>query len=87
LLDVAALASGDWNEAQRTRIVDGYRQALELAGLDPGPAGRMRGDIAGCQLHLAMQWLGWAVDWNPPPEHARDWLREALRLAEELEIA
>jgi len=31
-----------------------------------------------------MQWLGWSPDWSPPPEHRRNWLREALRLAEKL---
>jgi Phosphotransferase enzyme family len=37
-----------------------------------------------CRLHLAMQWLGWAENWSPPPEHSHDWLNEALTLAEQL---
>ena len=35
-------------------------------------------DLARCRLHLALQWLGWSPDWRPPPEHAHDWLGEAL---------
>jgi hypothetical protein len=31
-----------------------------------------------------MQWLGWAAEWSPPPEHAHDWLAEALTLGERL---
>jgi hypothetical protein len=36
------------------------------------------------QLHLSLQWLGWSPDWTPPPEHARDWLADALATAERL---
>ena len=39
-----------------------------------------------CRLHLAVQWLGWSPSWTPPPEHAQDWLNEALDLAEKLEL-
>jgi len=34
-----------------------------------------------CRLHLAVQWLGWAEHWAPPPDQARDWLGEALAAA------
>jgi len=40
--------------------------------------------LAGGGPHLALQWLGWSADWTPPPEHARDWLVEALAAAERL---
>jgi hypothetical protein len=40
-----------------------------------------------CRLHLAVQWLGWSPGWSPPPEHAQDWLGEALGLAEKLGLA
>ncbi|KAB2661273.1 MAG: aminoglycoside phosphotransferase family protein [Verrucomicrobia bacterium] len=86
LLDVAALVSGEWTAAQRARMANAYRRALESAGRTPGPVDAMSADIDCCRLHLAMQWLGWAADWNPPGGHARDWLREALRLAERLGI-
>ena len=34
-----------------------------------------------CELCLAVQWLGWEPNWQAPPEHARDWLDVATRLA------
>ena len=37
-----------------------------------------------CRLQTALQWLGWAPDWSPPPEHTHDWLGEALNLAEQI---
>jgi hypothetical protein len=40
--------------------------------------------MAACRLQLALQWLGWSRDWSPPPEHAQDWLSEAVCVAERL---
>ena len=28
--------------------------------------------------------LGWSPEWSPPPEHAQNWLGEALRQSEKL---
>lgn len=72
VLDVAALLSG-WSDEQRTAIVAGY-------GAVPAEA------LAAARLHIAMQWLGWSPGWTPPPEHARDWLAEALAAAQDLGI-
>ena len=30
--------------------------------------------------------LGWSDAWQPPTEHQHDWLDEALRVAERLEL-
>jgi hypothetical protein len=35
-----------------------------------------------CRLHHAVQWLAWSDQWTPPADQSRDWLSEALRLAE-----
>ena len=43
-------------------------------------------DLEFCRLHQAVQWLGWSPSWTPPPEHAQNWLKEALRCAERLEL-
>lgn len=43
-------------------------------------------DLDRCRLHLALRSLGWSPAWSPPPEHARDWLAEALELAERLDL-
>jgi hypothetical protein len=33
-----------------------------------------------------VQWLGWSPQWAPSPEHAQNWLKEALHSAEILGI-
>jgi Ser/Thr protein kinase RdoA (MazF antagonist) len=83
LIDLAALVGG-WDPPERGRLVAAY-----LSGLPEGDAARpasetLNADLARCQLHLALQWLGWSPDWRPPPEHAHDWIGEASRLAQEL---
>jgi aminoglycoside phosphotransferase len=74
VLDLAALASGSgWGNDERATIVASYGD-LPAHVLDAA------------SLHLAMQWLGWAPDWTPPPEHAHDWLSQAMLAAERLGI-
>jgi aminoglycoside phosphotransferase (APT) family kinase protein len=77
-VDLAALVSGSWPEADRERIVAAYRSAL-------APAGLSRRDLDLARLHLAVQWLGWAPPaWVPPEGQRHDWLAEALELAGKL---
>jgi hypothetical protein len=76
LLDLAALTAGEnWNEDDRTKLVDAYADHVDVAFL---------GDLDACRVHLAMQWLGWSARWAPPPELAHDWLTEALAAADRL---
>lgn len=79
ILDLAALTSGAWNAARREAVVAAYHEAL------PRRIRRRQEDLRTalrrCRLLLAMQWLGWAARWNPPPEHAHDWLATAIDLA------
>jgi phosphotransferase family enzyme len=82
LIDLAALVGG-WDEQQRARLVAAYLGAAARGTSRVDPAA-LEGDLARCRLHLALQWLGWSADWRPPPEHAHDWLGEALVLAGEL---
>lgn len=80
LIDLAALGAGRWSQDERTAFARAYvvsaalNEDLEttLAALDF------------CRLHLSVQWLGWSADWEPPPEHAHDWLGEATGLVEKL---
>jgi aminoglycoside phosphotransferase (APT) family kinase protein len=82
LIDLAALTAGRWTADEKTALALAYHTALPphetlspdefLAALDY------------CRLHLAVQWLGWSLEWSPPPEHTQDWLGEALSLAEKL---
>jgi hypothetical protein len=81
LMDLAALVAGRWTEAQRETLVRAYRSGMPDGAEPPGP---WRTLLDHCRLQVAVQWLGWAQDWSPPPEHAQDWLGEALSLAEKL---
>jgi hypothetical protein len=84
LVDVAALISGEWTADQKKKMVAAYRDALAPSKGWPPSLPEMMEGVEWCQLHLAVQWLGWAPDWAPPESHAQNWLREALRLAEKL---
>ena len=82
LLDLAALTAG-WEGGEEAKLVDAYCDELGSLGA-PGAVGEVSTLLDCCRLHYALQWLGWSVDWSPPPEHARDWVAEALGLGERL---
>lgn len=82
LVDLAALVSGRWSDEDRQAIASAYRSALPAPSRLP--LDLFRDGLDACRLHLAMQWLGWSHDWSPPPEHATDWLRDALELSRAL---
>lgn len=82
ILDLAALTAG-WEGEEQAQLVDAYLEQLRSLG-GCGPAGEIGTLLDCCRLHYALQWLGWAVDWSPPAEHARDWVSEALTLGERL---
>lgn len=84
LMDLAALTSGDWTEDKRKRMVAAYRDALvPTKGWPPAMTDLMEA-VERCQLHLAVQLLGWASDWSPPEQHTHNWLRRAFHLAGKL---
>jgi hypothetical protein len=72
LLDLAALTTG-WPEVDQEAIAAAYGEVSSEA-------------LDCCRLQLAVRWLGWSDDWTPPPEHAKDWRREALAVAERLAV-
>ena len=84
LVDLAALTSGRWSDADRVAIANAYRDAGGVDGLDDD---KFVLGVAACRLHCAMQWLGWASDWEPPEEHRQDWLDEAVSSAKLLGLA
>jgi hypothetical protein len=79
LLDLAALVSG-WGEREVVEFARAYRDALE----EPCPEQELFHALDYCRLHVAVRWLGSAPGWSPPTEHAKDWLANALQLAEKL---
>lgn len=83
LIDLAALTAGAWTDAEKTTLASAYHLAMEPDGRRSPPDGFWIA-LDCCRLHLAVRWLGWSPAWSPPPEHAQNWLGEALRLAEKL---
>lgn len=77
-IDLAALISGQWSESERNALVKAY--------LGTKLTDKARIDIACCQLHLAILWLGWSPEWHPPKEHQQDWLGQAVELVEEFDL-
>ena len=86
LVDLAALTSGRWTDRQRAALAMAYYAAAQEAGGSLEPEGRFLETLDYCRLHLAVQLLGWSQAWSAPPQHAHDWLGEALRLSERLSI-
>ena len=81
LVDLAALVEG-WDDGELQGLVAAYRSGLEAGGVTPGPEPAFTADLDRCRLHLALQWIGWSRDWDPPSEHAHDWLGKARELAD-----
>ena len=88
LLDLAALSVGKWSDAERGRLAAAYRAAAAPRAETAAHLGDHEFDRAldFARLHLAVQWLGWEPNWEPPVEHRHDWLGEALALAERLGV-
>ena len=84
LVDLAALTSGKWEEADRAAVALTYRAGLTRRDSWPPEPEAFLAAVDHCRLHLCLQWLGWSAGWSPPAEHAQDWLAEALVLAERL---
>ena len=80
LIDLAALSSGAWSESSRTEMAAAYHDSLVSEGTPGFALDDLLLALDDCRLYLAIQWLGWAPDWSPPPESAHDWLGEAIAL-------
>lgn len=87
LVDLAALTAGGWTMWEKEELALAYFATLAPYGMLPTTPDAFLVALDYCRLHLAVQWLGWSQDWTPPPEHAQDWLGEALDLAEKLGVA
>jgi hypothetical protein len=84
LMDLAALTAGRWTPQERQALVETYHQAFEGAGGPRFSRGELDVALDCCRLQLAVQWLGWSADWQPPEDHVQNWLGEALGAAERL---
>jgi hypothetical protein len=83
-MDLAALTSGNWTDGQKTALALAYHKTLSPGGRSRAPLDDLLVALEYCRLHLAVQLLGWSPEWSPPPEYARNWLGEALGLADKL---
>jgi len=83
LLDLAALMAG-WAPAQQREIARSYLSALRPRHGWPPKEDTFLTLLDYFQLARNVQWLGWSPQWTPPPEHARDWLGEAMHLIKRL---
>ena len=83
-VDLAGLTSGNWTAKQKNTMARAYYDALPDSS--PAKCGwrKFQIDLEYSRLHQAVQWLGWSPGWTPPPEHAQNWLKEALRCAKRL---
>jgi hypothetical protein len=90
LMDLACLTTG-WARRWERALVRAYRAESSDARSDPKAAAAriphdFWGDFYCCRLHLAVRMLGWSDAWTPPPQHARDWLAEAERLSQRIQL-
>jgi thiamine kinase-like enzyme len=85
LLDLAALAAGNWPQQQKQQLAMAYYDALPATANVWRHQDDMLSSLRCCRLFQAIRWLGWSPDWQPPPEHRFDWLAEALQLAETID--
>src|SRR5262249_45929637 len=84
LMDLAALTTG-WNPRAQSALVRAYRAATaDGATASTSISDSFSKDLDCCRLHLAVRMLGWSKAWQPPPQHAYNWLDEALRIADRL---
>lgn len=84
LMDLAALISGKWSEEEKKRLALSYHTANADEGAWRVPLTEFFTALDYCRLQLAIQWLGWAPDWTPPPDHVHDWQSEARHVANRL---
>jgi hypothetical protein len=80
LLDLAALVAGNWTEEEKTLMALAYYRTLRSKGGWLPAIDEFLAALNCCRLHVAMQWLGWSVEWTPPRHQAQNWLDEVLQV-------
>jgi Phosphotransferase enzyme family len=85
-IDLAALVAGHWTDDERHSLAMAYFGEAAMDSKTGGDADDFHTGLQYCRLHLAVQMLGWSPTWQPNWSHAYDWLAEAIRLADELQI-
>lgn len=84
VLDLAALCAGEWDVADKRKIIQAYHSACsDYRDRRPGLP-ELNESVMCAQLHLCFRQLGWAVRWRPQGQTDRAWLAQALDLADQL---
>ncbi len=82
LVDLAHLVAGRWSDEERRDVTDTYFRELGAFGVEIPPREHYLETLDCCLIQLSVQNLGWSDTWTPPPDHAHDWLGDAVRLCE-----
>lgn len=85
LIDLAMLAGG-WSPPEAQTLADAYLAAARADDAWPHDESEFSAALDACRLHVCLRWLGWSPGWRPPPEHAQDWLAEAVVLVDRLAL-
>jgi len=80
LMDLASLSAGWGTKARRALAAAYSRSTPDGRRMTPDDTRDFFVNLACCRLHLAIKMLGWSGDWAPPPQHACDWLAEAVTI-------
>jgi hypothetical protein len=86
LIDLAALTTGRWSNAERAAMIAAYRAALAAEGQRPPPLEELLVQLDWCRLHLALRWLYRPAGWRPPAHQAFDWRGEVEQVAAKLRL-
>jgi hypothetical protein len=85
LMDLASLTTG-WSQREQRALIRAYQAAFSNdATGSTRISSEFSRDLDCCRLHLAVKMLGWSEAWEPPPQHAHNWLADAVRIADRLQ--
>jgi aminoglycoside phosphotransferase (APT) family kinase protein len=82
LVDLACLLAGRWSAERRADVADAYYDERAREGGEVPRRDHYLRTLNACLFHVALLNLGWSNDWTAPPEHAHDWLGDALERSE-----
>src|SRR4029079_14490224 len=78
VLDLAALASGSWRDAQRYELMRAYHDEAGVIGRRTETLTALVRRVELASVNLALRWVGAAPDWEAPEAHRRDWFADAV---------
>ena len=86
VLDLASLTVGKWTEEQKAAMAAAYFEALPEQYRPYDSLDALITALDYSHIYVSMLWLGWTEEWAPPAQTGLNWLAEAMRLAEKLDL-